>query len=434
MAAFAVALLVALAVPMLAMFRSSQSTELSLGLSRDALVIASDLAALPETEWPQRINTYEAQTGTTVVAVTNSGRSIDPSVTTPTGTTKAELSQALTGEIAAGTQQLTNGQAVRYVAVPVTHGQEIVGAVRLSLAESVIDSRVRRLELVLIGSLILVLLATLVASWAVAKVIARPLKRLVKGARKVGQDPTARVGDVSGPQEIQDVADALDETAAGLDVMLTRSRAVAADASHNLRTPLAAMRLRLENLAEVCPPEQVTEVEEAIIEVDRLTRRVNQVLALATAESTPGAGASDVGEVVDRRTVNWQDLASSRGVDLLGDFVSAPVAAPAEDIDRIVDELVGNALTYAESQVRVQVACPDSRVVLTVADDGPGIPATEREAVFDRFRRGTQAAPGGTGLGLALVKQSAEHTGGEVRIEDTDQGTTIAVEWPRRED
>lgn len=246
----------------------------------------------------------------------------------------------------------------------------------------------------------------------------------------MGADPSSRVGDVHGTPEVQDIADALDETAARLQGAIERSQAVAEEASHHLRTPLAALRLRVEAIADDSTGEQHAEAEAALTEVDRLTRRIDQVLALATTEAGALPTHVDVGQVADRGLERWQGSSSEAGVDLLGSYTSVVVSAAPGAVERIIDELVANALDHARSQVTVDVFERTGLAVLQVSDDGDGIPADERELVFERFVRGSTARPGGSGLGLAMVRESARANGGEALVLPNDQGTRIEVHWP----
>ncbi len=236
---------------------------------------------------------------------------------------------------------------------------------------------------------------------------------------------------MGGTREVQDVAEALDATAAKLETMLDTSRAVAAEASHHIRTPMAAMRLRLENLSETTDPQSARQAQAAIEEVDRLSRRVDQVMALATAEAAVDLDDVDVGRAAYQRTLDWQVLANDRGIELNCEYETGVIRAPIGTVDRVLDELVGNALNYATSMVAITVEVQDDSVVLLVADDGPGIPEHERERVFDRFARGENATPGGSGLGLALVRQSARAGGGDAQLVAVATGTSVEVRWPR---
>ena len=433
-------LVIVMSIPLVLVFRAYQYDRLSLGLERDALVIASDLSSLPPAQWPALVNNYESRTGVRVTVVDAKSNVLTDSEGAAVGSAfqREEMAKALSGSIASGVRySATLDTQLRYVSVPIKHGDEVLGAVRLSVPETEVQQDVRALVYALLTILAVVLLAAMLAAWGVARALSRPLARLADGAERVGEDPTARVGSVKGPHEIQNVADALDETAEKLDAMLDRSRAVAADASHHLRTPLAAMRLRLETISDTADdPAIADQADAALVEVDRLARRVDQVLAIATAETAAELVVVDVGECANARALDWQGLASDRGVDLLCDYGSARVQAPIGEVERILDELVGNALDYAESRVTISVDViedgePDGNVVvLLVRDDGPGIPVDEREAVFSRFQRGSQAVPGGTGLGLALVRQAANASGGQVRVVDSEGGACFEVKWP----
>ncbi len=427
-------LVIAMSIPLVVVFRSYQYDRLSLGLERDALVISGDLGSIPPAQWPALVNSYESRTGVRVTVVDAQSKVLTDSEGATVGSDfqRTEMASALKGGIAAGVRYSTTlSTELRYVAVPIKDGSQVIGAVRLSVPETEVQQDVRALVYALITILALVLIAALLASWGLARALSRPLARLTDGAARVGENPSARVGNVKGPREVQNVADALDETAGKLDAMLDRSRAVAADASHHLRTPLAAMRLRLETIADTAgSPETVAQAEAAMLEVDRLTRRVDQVLALATAETAAENVIVDVGESAHTRTIDWEGLASERGITLLCDYVAAPVRTPIGEVERILDELVGNALDYAQSQVRIDVTDDGQRVRLEVRDDGPGIPPDERERVFTRFTRGSQSIPGGTGLGLALVRQAALASGGDVKIVDSETGACFEVSWP----
>ncbi|NQU36554.1 MAG: HAMP domain-containing protein [Actinobacteria bacterium] len=431
-------LVIMMSIPLLLVFSDYQYERLTLGLERDALVLASDLAATPleGDRWTLLADGYEQATGVRVTAVDGQSRVLIDSEGAPVGSSfdRPELASALAGSTTSGIRySRTLATDLRYVTIPIRNGPQVVGALRLSVTETDIQDDVRALTYVLTTILALVLITAIFASWAVARGLSRPLGRLALAASRVGEDPAARVGDIRGPSEIQEVADALDETAAKLDAMLARSRSVAADASHHLRTPLAAMRLRLETIVDTSHDIECARQAEATIgEVDRLTRRIDQVIAIATAETSPERIQVDVGETAQRRIPDWHALAQARGIDLKCDAESAIVRAPLGEVERIIDELVGNALNYAHSSVQLNVRLTDmgSKVELMVRDDGPGIPLAEREAVFGRFHRGIDAIPGGTGLGLSLVAQAAESAGGSVQIVDAEVGSCFEVLLP----
>lgn len=426
-------LVIVMSLPLVIVFRSYQYERLALGLERDALVIASDLSSVPQDKWPALVSDYEARTGVRVTVVDSQSAVLVDSEGAPIGSSfqRPEIAGAMAGSITSGIRySVTLNTDLRYVSVPIRNGTKVLGVVRLSVPETDVQEDVRALVYALVTILALVLVAAILSSWGLARALSRPLGRLVEGAARVGEDPSARVGHINAPREVQDVADALDETAEKLDELLGRSRAVAAEASHHLRTPLAAMRLRLENIADTADDTDIAaQAEAALVEIDRLTRRIDQVLAIASTATTEHI-VVDVGDSAHLRAMAWRGLSSDRGVGLACDSVAAPVLAPVGEVERILDELIGNALGYARTHVHITVENERSVVRLTVQDDGPGIPKEERISVFDRFQRGSQSIPGGTGLGLALVHQAVTATGGTVRIADDAGGARIEVTWP----
>ena len=141
----------------------------------------------------------------------------------------------------------------------------------------------------------------------------------------------------------------------------------------------------------------------------------------------------DAGAVAVDRVAHAKAAAAARditlGMSVADDGVLA--LAPRGAVDRVVDELVGNAMAYARSRVTVGVARDGDFVRIDVEDDGPGIPEEERTRIFDRFTRGAQAVPGGSGLGLALVRESALAAGGDAWIESgEDGGLRVCTRWP----
>jgi signal transduction histidine kinase len=233
---------------------------------------------------------------------------------------------------------------------------------------------------------------------------------------------------------VRDVATALNSTAGRLGDMIARAQRVAVDASHHLRTPLTGVRLRLEAIEDTADDPRIrSEAAAATSEVDRLTRRIDQVLALAKSDAaTIGSVASDASLLVADRVAAVDPLASERGIAVESSIDPDLIAYTLPGlVGRSVDELLGNALDYARSRVRVSLKPSGDRVVLRVEDDGLGVPDEEHKRIFERFVRGAAANPGGSGLGLALVSEGAAASGGSVRAERSDLGgLAVVVAWP----
>jgi signal transduction histidine kinase len=269
-------------------------------------------------------------------------------------------------------------------------------------------------------------------AWLLARSIASPLRRLARGAADLPDDLDLRVDETRGPVEVRAVAHALNSTAARLAGLVRRTQRVAADASHHLRTPLTGVRLRLEAIEDLSDQSEVqAEARAATREVDRLARRIDQVLALTRADAGSAALVrQSASEVVMDRVEAAEGMFDEREVDLTADVVpDVVVDAPAGLVERIVDELLSNALQYASSRVQIRLALEPEWVLLRVEDDGPGLPTAERDVVFERFVRGRDSVPGGTGLGLAMVRESAVALGGSASAGPTllGQGTGLAV-------
>ena len=276
-----------------------------------------------------------------------------------------------------------------------------------------------------------VLIATYFARW-----VSRPLARLDTAARKIADgDLTVRAKPGYGPPELRRMAGTFNMMAGRLEALVHGHRAMLADASHQLRTPLTALRLRLDLLAADSAPAAAAELAGAQEEIARLSRLVDGLLATARAESvTEQLEVINVPEVVSERVAAWQPVADGNGVKLLAEApTSSPVprvALGAGHLEQILDNLIDNAIEAIGDQggtVRVSVAKSETGTLLTVADDGPGMTPHERSRAFLRYTTGSQ---NGTGLGLAIVHRLATANGGTIRLADTPGGgLTVELEF-----
>ena len=205
-----------------------------------------------------------------------------------------------------------------------------------------------------------------------------------------------------------------------------------ADVSHQLRTPLAALRLRLDVLAQDADPDTAVELADAQEEIARLSRLVDGLLAIARAENIvtePVAVAVD--EVIGDRVAAWAPVADEREVALA---VSGPCQVRASlgdgHLEQILDNLLANALDAvpAGGHIRVGATPSEQGVKVVVADDGSGMSPAQREGAFRRFASNTS---GGTGLGLAIVHRLVTSNGGSAALSDTaGGGLTVTLDLP----
>ena len=287
------------------------------------------------------------------------------------------------------------------------------------------------------GLAVLVLAAAAAIGAYAARRITAPLRELNGMASKFSDgDLTAR-SRVTGPPETQTLARTLNQGAERLDTLVASQRIFVADASHQLRTPLTALRLSLDNIADGTDDEFVREdVEQATAEVVRMSRLVNGLLVLARAEAKVTATeALSLGDIVDERLSVWRPAADERGVTIAlkgsgGVDGRLLVLASPGHLDQVLDNVLSNALEVSPDGGTITVrAQPRGDVVeLTVSDEGPGMSDAEKSRAFDRFWRG-QGLTGrsGSGLGLAVVKQLVTDDGGTVTLADAPGGGLCVV-------
>ena len=406
-------------------------------LQNDTLAPSVALAAQPAAKWPTTVASVSAATGARVVVVNSKFTLVADSQKSAVDRMfdRPEIATAMKGTLTSGARtSSTLATDLHYVAAPVIKGEKVVAAVRLSLVDAEVAAVVRQAQIALLFFVIAVMVFAALIAWLIARSIAAPLSRVAQIAERLPDDLSLRAEEDAGPAEVQAVASALNVTAERLTGILERTHAVAADASHHLKTPLTGVRLRLEAIEDISTDEAVrVEAQKATDEVDRLTHRIDQVLALARSDAGDTLrGRCNASEVVAERIDQASMTADECDLELhqrLDDEVIAAVTAPP--LARVIDELLGNAFEYAKSQVRVTLTVDDGYASLIVEDDGMGIPIIEQEVVFNRFVRGATAVAGGSGLGLALVRETARACGGDaVAFTSPLGGLAVRTTWP----
>ena len=353
-----------------------------------------------------------------------------------------EIADALEGAEASGIRSRPGNADLLYVALPVGSASGIQGAVRITYPASVVDDRIRHTWLLLAATGGVVLGIVFLASLLFARSVTKPLGELERAAAALGGgDLAVRAALPKGPDEVRSLAESFNSTAARLEQLVGAQRAFVADASHQLRTPLAALRLRLENLEADLTGHAAEDLDGALTEVERLSRLVDGLLALNRAEqgtSTPTSISID--ELLQGRTDAWDAFAAERHVRIESSAPSGQfVRATPGRLEQVVDNLLNNALDVAPegSAVRLSASDNGSWVELRVSDEGPGMTAEERARAFDRFWQSAEARRDGRpnghfGLGLAIVRELVLSDGGEVRLEPSVSGGLEVVVRIRR--
>jgi signal transduction histidine kinase len=296
------------------------------------------------------------------------------------------------------------------VAVPLVVSEQVTGIVRAERDDAEATSLARGQWWLLIAIAVGVIVAAILAALALGRRLSRPLERLADAARDLGEGNFAARAPRTGVREVDEVGNALDATAARLDALVMRERAFSADASHQLRTPLAALRIELEAL-ELHEPDSI-ELRNALTQVDRLQRTIDTMLAVARDAPRP-ATATPIGALCDDAASRWgaRLAAGGRSLRLEIDDGGASARAPASVLREILDVLLDNAERHGSGTVTLRARRSDGSMALDVADEGRGIDS-DREAIFAR-RSGQD---GGHGIGLALARSLAHAEGGQLTV------------------
>lgn len=247
-----------------------------------------------------------------------------------------------------------------------------------------------------------------------------PIRELENAAHRMGiGDLDVRVS-VKDPPELEEVAAAFNTLAERLDQLLADEREAVADLSHRLRTPLTSLRLQSEALDD--PDER----EAVLAQVDRLEQSIDQLIVTSRRGRRPSSDICNLDEVVDRRASFWRVLAEEEAREVFLDLGAAAVelGMPHEDVEAIVDALMGNVFAHTPvgTSIWVSTGVEGNRPWIEIADNGPG---------FDDLSMVERGVSGGgsTGLGLDIVRRTAETTGGSLDIEDRPQGGAAVTVW-----
>jgi signal transduction histidine kinase len=289
------------------------------------------------------------------------------------------------------------------------------------------------LGLLLGGPLLLALFAGI--AWSAVGRALRPVAGLRRGAEEItGTGQSRRLPLPDAQDEIHRLGVTLNRMLDRLEEAGRRQRGFVADAAHELRSPLTGMRTQLEVASEHPDRADWQRLSKGVLaDTLRLGRMVEDLLALARLDERPAAVQSrelDLGEVAREVAERLPGAGAEVTLDLDG---GARVRGDRQALGRAVQNLLDNAVRHATSRVEVSVAAEGSLAVLAVADDGPGIPAADRERVFERFTRLDDARSrehGGAGLGLAIAREIVRAHGGELTAEDGAPGARMVMRLP----
>ena len=278
------------------------------------------------------------------------------------------------------------------------------------------------------AGLILIVLVTGLVSLFLSRAITNPLKRITSSAREVAAGRGSRVEPSGGfsPREVRQLERALAKMTRQLSERADYIAGYAANITHELKSPITAIRGAAELLAEeadeMSPDQRGRFIANIRADAERMERLVTRLLVLARIESEAGASS----KVNVRSFVEQVAEAYGEKVELSWRDPPAEIEINPDHLESALRNLLDNAVEHGGGRAKVTVGGRYGRLAVTVADDGPGISAPNREHVFERFFT-TNRDNGGTGLGLAIVQAVAHARGGDVALETGDRGTTFTL-------
>lgn len=429
--------LVAQDVPLASYLRRVESERLRSDLQRDAFILAgaSENYLAGEDNGGTIVNLqatvdqYGLRDGARVVILDAVGKVVVASDARDERgedfTNRPEIAEALRRNATTGERNSDSaGERILYVAVPVLSGASVEGVVRITFPAAVIDRKAseqgRGLLLVFGISLIGAVLAALFMSSGITS----PLRRLQRNTEAFAAgDFTERADDTQGPPEIRGLARSFNSMTERIAGLVDKQRAFAGDASHQLRTPLTALRLQLERADAMIDddPEGARErIEAASAETERLQRLVEGLLMIARSDGTAQPVVDvDVSALVNERAEVWAPFAEERGIRLLTAAAAGLHATAVPNaLEQIVDNYLDNALGVAREgdTITITAVRHHEMIGVHVMDEGPGMQPEHLAHAFDRFWRAPDAPHGGSGIGLAVVQHLATLSGGEAQL------------------
>jgi signal transduction histidine kinase len=389
-------------------------------LDDGALATARQVAALIATD---RLPSLVPVSGAQVVQVVDAQQRVIAGSATADRLTPllqpGELAEALRGQVVR-VPGARAGMAVplRVRAVPAKSSEGSVSVlVALPVGDVLAGRAALRTGLLVVFPLVLLALGAV--AWRVVSSTLRPVEELRAGAQRIsGTRQEERLAVPAAADEIRALALTLNEMLDRLAAGRARQRSFVADAAHELRSPLASIRTQLEVAQRL--GEGGALPSELLVDVDRLTRLVEDLLLLARADAdTRGPTRPSRFDAALLLTELGSGRDGARVRVSVAPGPSAPVLADREELRRALQNLLDNAVRHARTAVELAVRLTPGTVALVVRDDGPGLPAHERERVFERFARRDDARSrdvGGSGLGLPITRELVTRAGGTVRL------------------
>jgi signal transduction histidine kinase len=315
-----------------------------------------------------------------------------------------------------------NGLGSRTVAVPVSDDDHIVGVVRAEEGPGLLEARIHRVWFLMAGLAVIILAAVIGMAASLARRLTTPVHDLTDAAQRLGDGDFAVAPEPSGILEIDSAGLALAAAASRIEQVLARERALTADVTHQLKTPLTALRLELEAGAERSSGPNVAA---ALAETDRLEATISSMLALAR-DADRRRDPVPIAPIVEASCHAWSRLVAAADRELVVAIDEPALCAPVSPsaLRQILDVLIDNALHHGRGTVRIRVRTVGTAAQISVGDDGRE--ALDPAVLFARRSPSSR----GHGIGLALARSLAEAEGGRLDLVEAGVGTTFALVLP----
>jgi signal transduction histidine kinase len=331
---------------------------------------------------------------------------------------------------------------VRLYALPVVEGEELLGYVVTWTSLASIDAALVRFRAIIFGLAAVGVAAIWVTAFLLARLALAPVRQVIAAAQTIARQRefTHRVPEATGDDELGRLGSTFNEMLEALEDAYRAQQRFVADAAHELRAPLTAIRGNIELIAHIerMPPR---DRQEALAQLEqeslRLARLVEELLTLARSDAGQRLDLREVelDAVVLRAVADLEPSPTSARVEI-GELEQLTVLGDRDRLHQLVTILVDNGRKYAaDGGVRIELTAANQMAMLRVADSGIGISTDDLPHIFERFYRADRARsrdPGGSGLGLPIAAWIVEQHGGQISVDsDPGGGTTVVVEVPR---
>ncbi len=313
----------------------------------------------------------------------------------------------------------TETASTRIVAVPLSADEQIIGAIRAEQSTGASDARTQRIVLFLAALAAGVVLVGAAIGYFVAGRLARPVRRLRDAAVQLGDGDFTLTVPRSNVPELDQAALAMTATAERLDDLVTRERSFSADASHQLRTPLAGLRAAIETELQFPRRDRADVLRESLDDIDRLERTIDELLDLARTERVEGRTIS-LSKLLDEVETTWHGQLALVGRPLIiADTRDAPIVkGNGVMLRHAIDVLLDNALTHGHGAVRIDHSVASETVTITVSDEGPGFVEADADNTDGESSHG---------LGIPLARRLVEALPGRLNIRRTASHPQIDI-------